>query len=104
MPHREITAETVEHDPERAGIFLTIDRRIQHVVEEELEQTLQATGAKSAMGIVLDPFTGEILALGQTPAFDPNEVSRANDANLVNRLVSHRLGFRKARSYPSHGS
>lgn len=76
---------------ERSGIFLTIDRRIQHVVEEELEQTLQSTGAKAAMGIVLDPFTGEILALGQTPAYDPNEFSRAPEANLVNRLVSHRF-------------
>ncbi len=84
-------ASRTPKETEKTGIFLTIDRRIQHVVEEELEQTLQTTGAKAAMGIVLDPFTGELLAMGQTPSFDPNEVSRAQEANLVNRMVSHRF-------------
>ncbi len=60
-------------------IRLTIERHLQHVVEEELEQTLKETGSKFAYAIVMDPKNGEILAWGQAPTFDPN---RANESPL----------------------
>lgn len=53
-------------------LILTIDSRIQHMVESQLRQAVQAKGAKGGFAIVMDPRTGEILAMAIEPSFDPN--------------------------------
>lgn len=58
-------------------VRLTIERHLQHVVEEELEQAARDTGAKYVFAIVMDPKNGEILAIGQTPSFDPNKANES---------------------------
>jgi cell division protein FtsI (penicillin-binding protein 3) len=57
------------------SIVLTIDQTIQFQTERALEAAVQRTHAKSGSVIVLDPRTGEILALANAPSFDPNNVS-----------------------------
>jgi cell division protein FtsI (penicillin-binding protein 3) len=57
------------------SIVLTIDQTIQFQTERALEAAVQRTHAKSGSVIVLDPKTGEILALANAPSFDPNNVS-----------------------------
>jgi penicillin-binding protein 2 len=67
-------------------VVLTIDQTIQYIVERELSAAVEKTQAKRGAAVVLDPHTGEILALANAPAFDPNEASdvsaeaRRNDA------------------------
>jgi cell division protein FtsI (penicillin-binding protein 3) len=67
-------------------IVLTIDQMIQYRAEQSLAAAVERNHAKSGTAIVLDPRTGEILALANAPTFDPNKVaeskpeSRANDA------------------------
>jgi cell division protein FtsI (penicillin-binding protein 3) len=67
-------------------IVLTIDQTVQYIVERELAAAVERTHAKSAAAVVLDPSTGEILALANAPAFDPNMAAgvsaeaRRNDA------------------------
>ncbi|MCM8773112.1 MAG: penicillin-binding protein 2 [Candidatus Omnitrophica bacterium] len=56
-------------------IFLTIDAQIQYWVESYLEQTVKEYSAKGGSVIVMQPFTGEILALGNYPTYDPNYIS-----------------------------
>jgi cell division protein FtsI (penicillin-binding protein 3) len=58
----------------RAGIslVLTIDARIQAAVEQELAATLGRVGGKGASAVVLDPRTGEVLALASMPSYDPD--------------------------------
>ena len=73
----------------KKGIYLTIDRRLQNLLEEELEKSMEETGAQSVMGVVLHPVTGEILALAQRPTFDPNNANRYPQESLTNRQVSH---------------
>lgn len=53
-------------------IYLTIDLVLQFILEEELELACQKWKAQKAIGIMLNPQTGEILALANRPDFDPN--------------------------------
>jgi cell division protein FtsI (penicillin-binding protein 3) len=53
-------------------IVLTIDQLIQYRTEQALSAAVQRTHAKSGSAIVMDPRTGEILALANAPTFNPN--------------------------------
>lgn len=64
---RLITAPTDGSD-----ILLTIDQVIQHLAERELSAAMGRTKAKSGSVTVMDPRTGEILALAVRPTYDPN--------------------------------
>src|SRR5207253_6463913 len=54
-------------------VVLTIDQAIQYRTEQALSAAVARTHAKSGTAIVMDPRTGEILALANSPAFDPNQ-------------------------------
>ncbi|CAN5872654.1 penicillin-binding protein [soil metagenome] len=62
--------------PSKPGqtIVLTIDQSIQHWAEQALVAAVKRSRAKSGTAIVLDPHSGEILALANAPTFDPNDV------------------------------
>jgi len=55
------------------NIYLTIDLVIQQIVERELERVMKETQAKAATIIVMQPRTGEILALANRPDYNPNQ-------------------------------
>ena len=55
------------------NVVLTIDEVIQHYVEKAVEETQISTQAKKVMGIVMNPKTGEILAMSDYPDFNPND-------------------------------
>lgn len=62
-----------EKDPvDGAAVTLTIDARIQQVAERELGYACDRYKAKGGTCVVLDPQTGEILAMANYPRFDPN--------------------------------
>jgi cell division protein FtsI/penicillin-binding protein 2 len=65
-------------------IVLTIDQSIQYQAEAALMTAIQQSGAKSGTAIVLDPHTGDILALANAPTFDPNDVGAASPAARAN--------------------
>jgi cell division protein FtsI (penicillin-binding protein 3) len=60
-------------------VILTIDQVIQYRTEQALSAAVERTHAKSGTAIVMDPRTGEILALANAPTFDPNQPA-ANSA------------------------
>src|SRR2546430_6254244 len=60
-------------------VVLTIDQVIQYRTEQALSAAVERTQAKSGTAIVMDPRTGEILALANAPTFDPNQPA-ANSA------------------------
>jgi cell division protein FtsI (penicillin-binding protein 3) len=72
--------------PGRPGqtIVLTIDQSVQYQAEAALTAAIQQSGAKAGTAIVLDPHTGEILALANAPTFDPNDVGAAPPAARAN--------------------
>ena len=70
-----------------AGIELTIDEYLQHVAERELRQGVEENHAQGGTAIVMDPHTGEILALANWPTFNPNTFARAEDDARRNRAI-----------------
>src|SRR5258705_276845 len=62
----------VEQQPGQA-VVLTIDQLIQYRTEQALQAAVERSHAKSGTAIVMDPRTGEILALANSPTFNPND-------------------------------
>jgi len=69
-------------------LVLTIDRTIQHMVEEELEKAIARYGAESGTIIVMEPKTGGILAMASYPSYDPNRFTDTPAELFVNPSVS----------------
>ena len=82
--------EVVARVPERDGrdVYLTIDHTIQATAEGVLRQTVEDSGAKAASAVVLDPRTGEILAMAVAPGFDANRFGRTPPERVKNRIVT----------------
>lgn len=55
------------------NIYLTIREPIQDILEEELDKLMGKYSPRAAYAIMADPCTGDILAVGQRPSFNPNE-------------------------------
>ena len=74
--------------PPGSDIHLTLDTSIQHMAEKELEASVLKYRAKAGVAIVVEPRTGEVLALANYPAFDPNNYARLNAEQRRNRAVT----------------
>jgi len=87
---RSLTPQTAPSRQSLDGcdVILTIDKNIQYVVEKELKRAVQACSANGGMAVVMNPKTGEILALAVQPSFDPNHFSTAPPQVLKNRAVT----------------
>jgi cell division protein FtsI (penicillin-binding protein 3) len=59
-------------------VVLTIDQAIQYEAEQALSEAVRNSHAKSGTVIVLDPRSGDILALANAPTFDPNQVAASS--------------------------
>jgi cell division protein FtsI (penicillin-binding protein 3) len=79
----------VDDAPEKgADLVLTIDRDIQYLVEEALAAAIAETGAESGDIIVMDPNTGDILAMASYPTFDANNFPLGDAKLLRNPAIS----------------
>jgi cell division protein FtsI (penicillin-binding protein 3) len=74
--------------PPGSDVHLTLNTSIQHIAEKELEATVLKYRAKSGVAIVMEPLTGEVLALANYPAFDPNNYSKQSADQRRNRAVT----------------
>jgi cell division protein FtsI/penicillin-binding protein 2 len=75
----------IEREPPQ-NVVLTIDQSVQFLAEEALAQGVAAANARAGMAIVLDPRTGEVLAMANAPSFNPDNL-RAGIANSANNAV-----------------
>lgn len=75
--------------PPTAGddLILTIDEAIQYFVETELEAQVKKSDAKGGTAIVMNPKTGEILAMANYPYFNPNKYKEYPSAILKNHAI-----------------
>jgi len=70
-----------------ATIETTIDENLQHLVERELRLGVEENRAAGGSAVVMDPWTGEILALANWPTFNPNAYRDARPGAQRNRAV-----------------
>ena len=71
-----------------SNIQLTLDIELQKILQEELEKATLKTKSKSANGIILNPFTGDILAMASIPHFNPNRYYEYDIQNYKNHVIS----------------
>jgi stage V sporulation protein D (sporulation-specific penicillin-binding protein) len=86
---RLLSSGTQEYTEATGGemLQLTIDVGIQHSLEAALDERIAETQSVAAMGIIMDPRDGAILALATRPAFDPNEYDKVDAQLRKNRAV-----------------
>jgi cell division protein FtsI (penicillin-binding protein 3) len=71
-----------------ANLILTIDSRLQYLAEAQLKEAVKNKGAKGGVVIIMDPRTGEILALANEMGFDPNNYSTYKVGTGKNRAIT----------------
>ena len=72
---------------EGAALELSIDQNLQYIAERELLAGVAENRAAGGSAVIMDPFTGEILALANWPTFNPNMFGRADDQERRNRAM-----------------
>jgi len=90
---RLLFSDGIQDEQALAGhnVYLTIDQGIQYTVERELDAAVRTYEANGGSAVVLDPNTGEILALANSPGYNPNdygtsEVEARRDRALTDRF------------------
>jgi cell division protein FtsI (penicillin-binding protein 3) len=79
----------VVSDPQPgASVTLTIDERIQYVAERELASAVKEHGAGTGSIVVVNPNSGDILALANYPSYDPNTPPKSKEEFLARRNLA----------------
>jgi cell division protein FtsI (penicillin-binding protein 3) len=87
---REIPAsERQSIDPVNGlSVRLTIDSNLQGMLEKSLADQVIATGAEGGEAVIMEPGTGNILAMATYPTFDPNNPFATDDKSKRNTAVT----------------
>lgn len=88
------------HQGNGNNIVLTIDHKIQSVVEREMDNVMLRYRPKSALAIAMDPNTGAILAMSSKPDFDPNHYQEY-DSEILNRNLPIWMSFEPGSTFKS---
>jgi cell division protein FtsI/penicillin-binding protein 2 len=72
-----------------AGVELTIDQYLQFLAERELRVGVEENHAAAGTAIIMDPHTGEILALANWPTYNPNAFAKFDDDARRNRAIQN---------------
>lgn len=73
---------------EGADLYLTVDRAVQRMAENELAYALETYGAESGSIIIMDPQTGALLASANWPSYNPNQYAQTDTKLFLDNLVS----------------
>jgi len=73
---------------EGMDVVTTIDKTIQYIAEKAVKKAVDEHGAKGASAVVMDPSTGEVLAMATLPTFDPNNPRAYTPKDWRNRAIT----------------
>ncbi|HHT9152718.1 MAG TPA: peptidoglycan D,D-transpeptidase FtsI family protein [Candidatus Hypogeohydataceae bacterium YC40] len=83
------TGENVLRAPQDgSNVILTVDLAVQNILEEEVDKACEQWSPKSAMALIMDPQTGEVLAVTSRPTFDPNNYHGSSPEQRRNRVIT----------------
>jgi cell division protein FtsI (penicillin-binding protein 3) len=85
---RSLLFEDIEGPAQGMDVVLTIDSTIQYIVEKALKKAVEKADAKGGTAVVMDPTTGEVLAMATIPTFDPNNFQSYRPWHWRNRAVT----------------
>lgn len=87
----QINETVVKKENNRAGdVYLTIEPNVQRHLEQVVRDAQEEWGSKLTAGIVVDPHTGEVVAMAATPTFNPNTFNEEEDVSVfTNPLVQN---------------
>jgi len=85
---RRPVGHTERPSTEGHTVVLALDERIQHIAERELDRAVEQTRSIAGSIIVVEPFSGDILAMAGRPTFNPNRYSASSASRWRNRMVS----------------
>lgn len=88
LGHTIESVGTVDFPVDGQDIKLSLDTRIQYQVYRALQEAMVTNKAKGAAAVVIDVKTGEILALGNMPTYDPNRRDSFRGGNLRNQALT----------------
>jgi len=90
---RLLFSEGLDDEQALAGhnVYLTIDKAIQFTAERELEAAIKTYEAIGGSLVMVDPSTGEILAMASGPGYNPNDYSKADPNHRRNRALVDRF-------------
>ena len=83
-------ARVLKYRPPADGrhVALSLDVVIQGFLEQALEQAARDFDAEAAMGVVMDPHSGDVLAMASVPTYEPARYSKAEAASRRNRAIT----------------
>lgn len=81
-------SQGVDMESKGNNLVLTIDEGLQYMVETELDAALKQWRAAAATAIMMDPFTGEVLALANRPSYNANLLSGSKNFERRNRAIT----------------
>lgn len=79
--------QLIDPSKSESPLVLSVDIRLQYILNQELAAYKEKFSAIGAAGIILDVTTGEVLALSSLPDFDPNDTSGPQNVNEMNRVL-----------------
>ena len=85
---KELSGADAKKPRDGKTLVLTIDKALQHTLEEELSKGLKDTGGIAATGIIMDSETGDILAMASAPTFNANKFGASTAEHRRNRSVT----------------
>lgn len=80
-----------EHSLQGNDLTLTIDEGIQHVAERELDSAMRTYETRGGSLVVVDPFTGELLAMASVPGYNPNDYTESDPDSRRDRGLTDRF-------------
>jgi len=78
----------IEREIPGNNLLLTIDGNLQNIVEREIENAVMTWKAEAAVAIMMDPMTGEILAMANSPTYDSNFAGKVDVDRRRNRAIT----------------
>lgn len=81
-------SQGVDMESKGNNLILTVDEWMQYTAEAELDRVMNESRASAAAAIIMDPLTGEILAMANRPSFNPNAIAASKNSERRNRAIT----------------